>query len=1612
MVLIYLCSWLIVKHILMKKKYPLILIAFLCFVVSSHGQSDVIISQYIETDSGATPKGIEIFNVSSAAITFTVANNLQVYQGTNGGACSAIGATNITSGTLGIDEVWVIGTSNLTTYATINGTDLGGTTTHNFGFNGDDALQIRLGGVIQDMFGLCGTDPGSSWTGGGVDTRDNNLQVKDALCDGDIDGWTNPSVRFDEITTGSTMTGFGNAPASCNSTNTTVQFTSTTSTLSEGGITIDVCVEITNPSATTATTVDIAINGSSTATNGTDYDDGAGIPAAISFPQTLTFPIGSSSNECLSIFISNDDSLIEGNETIVLDLISPAGGNSAALGTDDQHILTITDNDVPGIADVVITEIMYNTSGTDDEWIEICNVSGSPQVLNDYTIDVNGTTEFTFPSTGVILLDGTCITISLGDGGGTDYNPDCPFTPDYTNGSGTGTLGNTSGVISLIASDGSTLIDIINYDDGDGADGTGESLHVVDTSMDNSVTNSNYWEVLNGGSPGINSLISQCTPVGPEINVEGATTNYPDIADGDITPNTFDGTDFGNSFIGSPIANSFRIENFAGTTNLTITSVTVLSGDTADFSISVLPATPIAALGTSNFDIEFNPTVIGARTAVIQIISNDADESPYTFTVTGNGLCMASTLTVSPSSGPINTDVTVTGTNLITATASFNGLPATVINISATLMTVTVPVGATTGNLEISDSIGCPGFIPFTIIDSEISSCEGSGGTIPTDLFISEITDATYGGLSYVEIFNGTGAPINIDNYSIEVIANGAPTAIPINIFDLENFTMPNGTTYVVAIGRQSPVTSTNACTGITGGSGELASSANAQFSSGGINKKLNQHDVIRLVNTGTTVDEFGVYLDNDWMDSTIITGDRGFNFRRSNTATALPDPTFTLAELGNWTVIDWVGAGSASCSGNDYSHIGVFDFSTGTPPIVNAITSSSTACNETTISVSASEGFSGSNGLRYYWYFYNPAQAGLGWQAISTGGIYTTVNTSPDLIISDATSVLTYQFYCEVREDDASCYSASNAIKVISSTATWDGTNWNWNDGTTQDTLPTLSTSVVINGLYDTSVGGAQTSFSACSLTINTTFDLLVQNNTYLEIQNDIITSGNITVFPQGSVVQINDLASVTATGIITVQKETTLLTSVYDYTYWSSPVVDETVENVFANVSPSRRFIFNAANFVDTLTEINNTGTFTPGPDDIDDAAPYDWQGASGVLTPGVGYAATASLLGPPLPVAQQFPFVGAFNNGVITPAIVNNSGGAYNDWNFIGNPYPSAIDTSVFFTVNSGIANTIYLWSQATAANANASGNEGENFSGADYAIISASGVNTAGGSGIIPTNFVPSGQGFFIEALSGTNITFNNSMRVTGNNNQFFRTTNQRNVLWLNLNSDNGAAKQIAIAHLEGATDNYDGSYYDIKEKLSTGIAATIYSTISDIEDNKFVIQGKNPSSLDEDEVINIGFKTIITNPTIYTISIAQFEGDFYSDNNIYIKDNLLHSLHNLKDSDYNFTSETGEFNNRFEIVFRANALLLNENQVDENALTITELQNGDVQISVGKTHAITNVEIIDVTGRRIYTLKGNNSTEVYNLSSLSKAPYIAKVTLSNGQVISKKAIKQR
>ncbi|WP_452220057.1 lamin tail domain-containing protein [Lacinutrix salivirga] len=588
--------------------------------------------------------------------------------------------------------------------------------------------------------------------------------------------------------------------------------------------------------------------------------------------------------------------------------------------------------------------------------------------------------------------------------------------------------------------------------------------------------------------------------------------------------------------------------------------------------------------------------------------------------------------------------------------------------------------------------------------------------------------------------------------------------------------------------------------------------------------------------------------------------------------------------------------------------------------------------------------------------------------------------------------------------------------------TTTWDGTNWDNGN-------PDSSTQAILNASYDTATFG---SFNACSLLINTNpvttnpeFRLTVSNNTFVEIENSIEVNGELYVETQGNFVQNNDSALFTliGSGTALVNKETTPLNSVFEYTYWSSPAANVTVANGLAFANPGRRFWFNAANFEDVLIENANTNTFTPGSDDIDDNGD-DWTfvtnptASSFIMEPGMGFASTHSNVGFVSGNQYTYTFEGPLHNGQYTRAIAYNGANGDNDWNLIGNPYPSALDAYAFLDANTSVINgVIYLWSQNTLADPNASGSQGQNFTDADYAIITRNSGNTAGGDGVTPDNFVPSGQGFFVQGLANAEVTFTNAMRMADatSNTLFFRNNSNNNNstpnrLWLNLTTDTNIFNQMLVAYVDGGTNGYDGGAYDASRSLGSGISAMIYTKI-DNDPRKFAIQGKNPSSLDIDEVIPVSFKSNVTASTLYTLSIDHFEGDFLNNNTIYLKDNYMTIVHDLNASDYTFTSEAGEFDDRFEIIFNPNTLSVDQNEIATNTISILELANDNVQFSVSQDTAIKNITIYDALGRVLYNLKGNNSTEIYNLSKLSQAPYVAQIELSNGITISKKAIKK-
>ncbi|MFP4846072.1 choice-of-anchor D domain-containing protein [Winogradskyella sp. PE311] len=140
----------------------------------------------------------------------------------------------------------------------------------------------------------------------------------------------------------------------------------------------------------------------------------------------------------------------------------------------------------------------------------------------------------------------------------------------------------------------------------------------------------------------------------PEMNIQG---NAISIVDGDTTPAAADDTDFGNvNTVAGTSAHTFTIQN-QGTGDLNLTSlapyITIGGTNAADFTLTSIPSTPIVASGSTTFQITFNPSADGLRTAFISIANNDSDEDPYNFNIQGTGINPAAEMDVFGSSNAI-----------------------------------------------------------------------------------------------------------------------------------------------------------------------------------------------------------------------------------------------------------------------------------------------------------------------------------------------------------------------------------------------------------------------------------------------------------------------------------------------------------------------------------------------------------------------------------------------------------------------------------------------------------------------------------------------------------------------------------------------------------------------------------------------------------------------------------------------------------------------------------------------------------------------------------------------------------------------------------------------
>ncbi len=179
--------------------------------------------------------------------------------------------------------------------------------------------------------------------------------------------------------------------------------------------------------------------------------------------------------------------------------------------------------------DIVVNEIMFNgpESGTDNEWVELYNITIGPIHLDSTWTLTDG--EGTFDFAPINIMGGSYLTIEVNENSTVPF----PFTPDI-DATGFGiALGNSNDDIVLL--EGTTVIDSVTYDDAWGADGDGPSLERIDP-LGPSNSSSNWGpSTVDAGTPGAeNTLHGADVDFPPMVEDIAHSPEYPTPTD-DVT---------------------------------------------------------------------------------------------------------------------------------------------------------------------------------------------------------------------------------------------------------------------------------------------------------------------------------------------------------------------------------------------------------------------------------------------------------------------------------------------------------------------------------------------------------------------------------------------------------------------------------------------------------------------------------------------------------------------------------------------------------------------------------------------------------------------------------------------------------------------------------------------------------------------------------------------------------------------------------------------------------------------------------------------------------------------------------------------------------------------
>ncbi|SFZ94972.1 Por secretion system C-terminal sorting domain-containing protein [Flaviramulus basaltis] len=542
-------------------------------------------------------------------------------------------------------------------------------------------------------------------------------------------------------------------------------------------------------------------------------------------------------------------------------------------------------------------------------------------------------------------------------------------------------------------------------------------------------------------------------------------------------------------------------------------------------------------------------------------------------------------------------------------------------------------------------------------------------------------------------------------------------------------------------------------------------------------------------------------------------------------------------------------------------------------------------------------------------------------------------------------------------------------------------------------------------------------------NITALNTKGILVADNFELNVVNSInFVSGDMRLVGKSQLIQTHlgaNINKVTSGKILVDQQR---YSSAYKFNYWSSPVNNSGGFSLFGgkfdgtdssvNAFRPQQILFNSGAHYNGTATVVDAGSNVITPLSINTNWLYKYFRGSGsyagwvninqnsVLNPGVGYTMKGTNT---VSEKQNYVFYGEPNNGeYLLPISIGEE-------SLLGNPYPCALDAKKFILDNLLILDALHFWIDGGSTSHMLSGHLGgyatRNLTGGIPPSILSPLISS--GSVTTPKQFVPIGEGFFVEAYGTGSIVFNNSQRVfktqTSSDEIFNKNTNEKKIqnqyIRIGHEDPEGFHRQLLLGFLPNSTADikynhgYDAIMKDARED-------DLFFIIENDLDKKYAIQGLD-SFVDTMEFpLGILIKEL-GNQQIMLDNVENFT------HTVYLKDKYLNTTHNLSESSLNVNLSIGEHLDRFSIVFLTqNTLLINNNQIE----TIKVLYDGKENIIVAnnKNLEIKNIIILNMLGQEILKLNKNinNQSKIIIPFNKDNGVYLVNIETDNSKITQK------